>query len=723
MDDTDCYQRRPSMGRFVRLCQKELREILRDRRTILTLLLMPLLLYPLLSIGFQRLLLSTLESTSQLQCRIALTSERDAMRVQRYLELGEVFLKQQTGAAGGVVGQEMARVPGVTVEPELRIEWFMTGDLERQVTAGVVDLAIIIHDDPPADGSVDSRAPLHCEVIYRKNSAISKAALDFLQQRFRAINDRYLHQQLIAVGVELELPTQVTNRSVGGSGAAFSLTTLIPLVLILMTITGAVYPAIDLTAGERERGTLEALMAAPVPRLSLLAAKYVAVVTIALLTAGANLLAMTITLLTTGLGKILFGQSGLSPLVMVEVFALLVLFAGFFSAVLLAVTSFARSFKEAQAYVIPLMLLSLAPALISVLPGVEFNGLLAVTPLVNIVLLARDLFEGGVDPKPATVAVLSTALYALAAISLAARTFGTDAILYGSEATWSDLFRRPPEGRRLPTASGAMMLFAILFPCYFLVTGLLAQLDYDSLSTRLVLSGVATVILFAGFPMVAAVLQGAPRREVFQLRPVRPLAVLGAALLGLSLWPMAHEIFLLNETIGLATLSEEQIESARQLLDSWHQVSPLLVLAALAFAPAVCEELLFRGYLLRALLAATSPRKAILISAVLFGLFHVLATNVLMTERLLPSTFLGLILGWVCWRSGSVLPGMLLHVCHNGLLLMLGYYKDELVELGWGIQEQSHMPPEWLATAAVGLIAGLALVWYAGPANRTNNAD
>ena len=117
MDDTDCYQRRPSMGRFVRLCQKELREILRDRRTILTLLLMPLLLYPLLSIGFQRLLLSTLESTSQLQCRIALTSERDAMRVQRYLELGEVFLSQQTGAAGGVVGQELARAPGVTVEP------------------------------------------------------------------------------------------------------------------------------------------------------------------------------------------------------------------------------------------------------------------------------------------------------------------------------------------------------------------------------------------------------------------------------------------------------------------------------------------------------------------------------------------------------------------------------------------------------------------------------
>jgi ABC-2 type transport system permease protein/sodium transport system permease protein len=722
MDDTDCYRRHPSLGRFVRLCQKELREILRDRRTILTLLLMPLLVYPLLSIGFQRLLLNTLESTSHLQCRIALASEYDATRVKRYLELGGVLLKQQTGAADDRVSPEQQRTPGVSGEPLLEIDWFTTGNLKQQVTSGVVDLAIIVHDAPSVEERVDLTAPLRCEVIYRENSALSKAALDHLQQRFRAVNDAYLQQQLIKLGAELDLPTRVANRPVGGSGAAFSLTTLIPLVLILMTITGAVYPAIDLTAGERERGTLEALMAAPVPRLSLLAAKYVAVVTVALLTAGANLLAMTITLLTTGLGKILFGQSGLSPLVMFQVFALLVLFAGFFSAVLLAVTSFARSFKEAQAYLIPLMLLSLAPALISVVPGVKFDALLAVTPLVNIVLLARDLFEGGVDPKPATVAVLSTILYALAAIGLAARTFGTDAILYGSQATWSDLFRRPAGGRRQPSVSGAMLLLAVLFPCYFLTTGILAQLDYDSPSTWMVLSGVATVVLFGGFPLIAAVLQGAPRRDAFQLYPARPLAWIGAPLLGLSLWPMAHEIFLLNETIGLATLSEERIESARQLLESWHAVSPLLVLAALAFAPAVCEELLFRGYLMRALLAAASPRKAILISAVLFGLFHVLATNVLMTERLLPSTFLGLILGWVCWRSGSVLPGMLLHACHNGLLLLLVYYKDELMQRGWGMQEQSHMPPGWLAGAALGLVVGLTLVWFAGPANRIVSA-
>ena len=104
--------------------------------------------------------------------------------------------------------------------------------------------------------------------------------------------------------------------------AVFSLAALIPLILVLMTVTGAVYPAIDLTAGERERGTLETLIAAPVPRLGLLMAKYVAVLTVALLTALVNLAGMTITAHSTGLAATLFG-GGMSLDVVIKVLLLL----------------------------------------------------------------------------------------------------------------------------------------------------------------------------------------------------------------------------------------------------------------------------------------------------------------------------------------------------------------------------------------------------------------
>ena len=300
-------------------------------------------------------------------------------------------------------------------------------------------------------------------------------------------------------------------------GAAVSLTTLIPLILILMTITGAVYPAIDLTAGERERGTLEALMAAPVPRLLLLTAKYVAVVTVALLTAAANLFAMAVTLLSTGLGENVFGQSGLTVMLVVEVSGLMVLFAMFFSGILLAITSFARSFKEAQAYLIPVMLLAIAPGTISLMPDLRSNAVLSVLPLVNIVLLARDLIEGNMDKTLATIAVTTTAIYTLAGIALAGRIFGTDAILYGSQASWSDLLRKRVERRSASSISAVMLTLAVLFPCYFLLANGLYRISKLSPAVRLVLSATATVLLFIVLPLLSATLQSVQLRDGFRL--------------------------------------------------------------------------------------------------------------------------------------------------------------------------------------------------------------
>lgn len=706
---------RPAAGRFARLCLKELRETLRDRRTVVTLVLMPLLVYPLLSLTFQRLLFTSLDRSAPMRGVIAVPSERAFQQVHQVLRYGELLIHQ--GQAPARSGQQEARAAEdgredwLLAEPKVEISLIVRARPEEDVASGAADLAILVHDGGASAPVRDVSAALHCELISREGSLLSRAALDYVQERFQAVNEYAAHEQLRAQGLDWTYPTQVTRRVVRGSDTTLSLTTLIPLILILMTITGAVYPAIDLTAGERERGTLEALMAAPVPRLGLLGAKYVAVVAVALLTAGANLLAMTVTLSVTGLSELLFGKAGLSPQVLGWMFALLVLFAGFFSAVLLALTSFARSFKEAQAYLIPVMLLSLAPGLVSLMPGVEFNALLAVTPLLNIVLLARELFEGHVDPTLATAAVLTTGLYALAAIGLAARVFGTDAILYGSQASWSDLIRRTPHAPPIPSVSGAVLCLALLFPACFLLRGLLAQLPYASLASRLVFSGLATVVLFGGFPLLAAILQRLPLRETLRLHGARPLAFAGAILLGASLWPLAHEVYLLNEVIGLTTLSPEQVDYARKLLAGLSTVPLWLVLLALAVAPAVCEELLFRGYLLRALLAATSERNAIVISAVLFGVFHVLTTDALAAGRLLPSTFLGLILGWVAWRTASVLPGMVLHGIHNGLLLVLAYYHDELAARGWGIQQQTHLPTTWLLLAAAGVILGLSLVW------------
>ncbi|MCA9141826.1 MAG: ABC transporter permease subunit [Planctomycetaceae bacterium] len=697
--------RTSSTKRLVRLCVKELREILRDRRTIVTLVFMPLLVYPLLSMAFQKFALSSLSSLSQVECLVGVESEQSVLRLTRFLQTGEAILRSP-GAAGTEPNASPTRAQ-LSLDAEPKIRWLYGDELRKGVASGAIDVGVVLLEGEELEQSTGFRRQLNCQVIYREESALSKVAADYITKRLDAINKSYTKDIL-----HVRLPTDFQLDPVSGSGgaAAFSLTTLVPLILILMTITGAVYPAIDLTAGERERGTLETLMAAPVPRLGLLIAKYVAVLTVALFTATANLVAMTVTLVATGLGETVFGAGGLTANLVAQVFALLILFAAFFSAMLLAVTSFARSFKEAQAYLIPLMLLSLAPGMMSLMPDLEFNGLLAVTPLVNIVLLARDIFEGDVQPTLATAAVLSTALYAFAAIGLAARIFGTDAILYGSQATWADLMRRSEQRRDAATLPGAMFCLAALFPIYFLLGNFLHRLPGASIGVRLAASAVVTALLFVGVPIVAAIFQRVRFVTGFQLRFASIVAFLGAVALGVSAWPFAHEVFLFNEMIGLGGIDPAKLESVKSLLNAWRDLSPVVILLTLAITPAVCEEFYFRGYLMGALQKSTQPAIAIVVSAILFGAFHVIATSALSTERFLPSTLMGLILGWVCYKTRSVLPGMLLHATHNGLLLMVAYYQDELKSRGWGVAEQSHLPALWLASAAVGLAIGVGLV-------------
>jgi sodium transport system permease protein len=431
---------RAAIGRVLRLARKELRECLRDRRTLVTLVLMPLLLYPLLGLAFRQFFVSELQDAEARVYRIGVGSERESHLVADYLTAGQAALGRHPN------WPDPERAPG---KPEPKFEFFQAGDLEDAARRGVIALGIRIRGadipTPPNQGLT-----LDWELVYISDSTYAREALRSVENLCAAANMAVLEARLHNAGVRgrpvavelVRLPVE------NAESQSVPLAALVPLVLILMTITGAVYPAIDLTAGERERGTLEVLVAAPVPRMSLLLAKYIAVVTVALLTALVNLTAMLLTLWLSGLGPQLFHTGGLSVVVFLEVLALLLLFATFFSAVLLALTSFARSFKEAQSYLIPLMLASLVPGVAGILPGLQLAGPLAVVPLLNIVLLARDLFDGQASLVPAIIVVATTLAYALAAVALAAQVFGAEAVLYSEQGSWRQLFRRRRQGER-----------------------------------------------------------------------------------------------------------------------------------------------------------------------------------------------------------------------------------------------------------------------------------
>ncbi len=689
---------RQQAGRLWRLVLKELREILRDRRTIVTLVVMPILIYPLLAVVFQRFLVTSLSGSEEVTYVIGVDSTIERQILEKQLERGNALLMERRQREKGP--SDSSDVPKVLLED------FPDANLERYVGDSSLHLAIV-HRRETTDGAEKGlQTPLVWELIYRAGSPASEAALHFVESRLQAFNEAGLNAQLKKAGVLATMPAETERRPLSFSGApSFSLAALIPLILVLMTVTGAVYPAIDLTAGERERGTLETLIAAPVPRIGLLLAKYVAVLTVAILTAVVNLLAMTVTAHSTGLAASLFG-GGMSFDVVVKVMLLLVLFAAFFSAILLAITSYARSFKEAQAYIIPLMLLCLVPGVLCLLPSLEFKGWMAVTPLVNIVMLARDLLEGSVQTSLAIAAVCSTLFYIAAAIAVAARIFGTDAILYGSPATWSDLMRRPLEPQRSVTLATALLGLALMFPAYFVLANTLMRSPEMQMGQRLIVNALITVAVFGGIPVVMATIGRVLWSSGLGWRPANLGSIAAAVVLGISLWPVAHEIFLLSEWLGLSTLGDKQIKAAEAMLNQFRAVPLPLILMTMAVVPAICEELCFRGFVFGALRTRLNGMWAIIFSAVLFGVFH----EVLFPGRLLVSTFLGLGLGYVRYRSGSVLPGMLLHAMHNGLLLTVSCYRDELIAHGWGIEDELHLPISWQVAGIVGIGVGLALL-------------
>ena len=750
-----------------RLASKELRETLRDRRTIATLFLMPLLVYPILSLLFQGFIASSIsESQSGLTSQTSAvqqsengTSPQDdtspnqgaknpdpsvsgtphvhaEVRGPQYLYMFEsepaYYAVESRLNLGFEMRKRLNENAGSTSNDALtpdnlnyslyrqHIFKFRPPEsplsLEELVEQGEAEVGVIVHIP---DGSGENGRSLWFELVYRHDNVASLQAVRLFESIIDALNINIIGNYAASKGLGTPLPIRFESVSVARSvkTATISFAALIPLILTLMTITGAVYPAIDLTAGERERGTLESLVAAPIPRMRILLGKLIAIVSVAMLTAVVNLVGMMITIWVFRFDTVLFGEQGLTLLQVFKILMLLVLFAGFFSSVLLVITSFARSFKEGQAYLIPVMMVALAPSLMSLKPDLQLTGIWAVTPLVNIVLLSRDVLSGTAQWSTGLVAIVSTLFYAAMALTMAARFFGTANVLYGQDEGIASVFRRPRQSSTSASASLAMLCLALLFPASFLWQGLLVRFEGRTTEFLLVMVATGLIVVFALIPGLLAVFHRVRLLPGFNLRRSSLSCYLAAILLGLGLGPLLMqaiassgewlEYLNADSDSGAALLKAAEEQAQRLRASPW-----ALVMICLAIVPAVCEELFFRGLLFRSLRAAMSPVATIIATGLLFGAFHLITTSGLGVSRVIPTTIMGFALGWICYKSGSVIPGMIFHCLNNMLGLSLAYFRDDLVALEWITKDQNYIPLEILAVALVLSYTGFAILHW-----------
>jgi len=599
---------------------KEMRETLRDRRTLLVMLLFPLVVYPLLA------LLST-----------QVTAARESRLDERPSRVG-IPAESPGHPAYKTITQELRTL--TSKEPKRFV--LLENAKAQDVAQERIDVLV-----KPMEGA-DVR--LRVALVHDSARETSRRA----EARVR----EHLEGQL-PDGCVLRYSVDGEDLSTDEARSGYLLSRVLPLMVVLMLLLGAFYPAIDATAGERERGTLETTLVMPVQASVLLLAKILSVSVIAILTGLANLLSMALTFVQV------LSMADPDKQVPIPWVRLLLATVGMlpsaflFSSLMVAAAAIARTFKEAQNLLTPLYSLFLVPSVVASIGDYPLTPALAFVPGVNITLYLRDLILADAAPLTTLLVLLSTALYAVLAMRLAAHLWNPERLL-----AIRDPANRSPVATRTVveatiTAPDSLLAFALAFVIF------LASMP---LQMRFHVAGLfaAQWLGMFGFVFVYVRLRGWRVADAIGWRLPSVGAAVGAALMGAGAWIVVGTL-----TEVVAKPPAEVTELLKKLLLAEGDRPVWLTFLLVAVTPAICEEVLFRGPILRGMAGSFSPRVAIAIQAAMFSLFH------LDLYRLLPTFCLGLMLGWLALRSRSIVPGMVAHLFNNGIVILLSAYGAE----------------------------------------------
>lgn len=657
---------------------KELRETLRDRRTLLVMLVVPIFLYPALLIVMQQL----------------------AIFGQRQLQEAPASVLAQ-GADEEILGRLRSdnRLSVVTADTA-GVEGVLSGDAD-----------VFLQFSRGAEQG-DARS---VNLFFDASRDRSRVGREVVIESLREWEDSILEARLAERGLPPAFanPVIVADSSVATPArmGGYALGRFLPMLLILMTLLGAFYPAIDLSAGEKERGTLETILTTPVQAGDFVAGKFLAVTVVGIAAAALNLVSM---LLTFRLAAFQFAQ-GVAieftlpwttiALVMIALVPLTVLFASLFLGIALR----AQSFKEAQNALTPVQLASMIPIMLPIIPGMPLNYVLALVPVGGLALLFREMMSGGAPIGPGLVAVAATVLYAGMALRFAAASFGREEVLFGAQSdplSAGDWLARLRSGARKgpPTPGQAAVCIGIVALIFFYVAPLLTSALGE-------LGIMASQFLLLGLPAVAFVLiLRIPLRDGLGIRPPAGRHLFGGLLMAAGGLPVAWTLGWLQSF--LLEIPEEYLVAFEDLVRADTPGEVLWLLLLVAVTPAICEELVFRGVLLRGLGTRLPMARAVAASALIFGLFHLSNETAI---RLLPSAWLGLLLGYAAWMSRSLFVSMAMHFVNNGSIVAL---------LAWpSVQDRVSRPsgaPEWWL-----MPMGIVLLAFGGKllAGKTTGVD
>ena len=389
--------------------RKELTDSLRDRRTLVSMIVIPLLVFPVMMLGFSYLAVKLVGQAKKEVPQIMVLGGEDSPKVMARL-------------------RNLDTIEIVPPAP----------DYVDQISNKKIRAAVEIPKG--FDAALERNEKTTIKIYMYEGEIKSSFAADRVEKFFSELREKTARDRLEArkLPVSLLKPFDIEQKNVAPpekvGGSMFG--GLIGYMVILLCMTGAMYPAIDLTAGEKERGTMETILCSPVQRTHLVLGKFLMVLTASLASAMLSVISMGVSFLgVSKLGSLESGgrspfQMSINPKAVLAVFGMVLPMAVLFAAALMTIALFAKSYKEAQSYLTPMTFLVVIPAVASLLPGVELNAKLALVPVLNTSLVSKEILTGTYHWNYIALIFLSSCAYAAAAMFIAVRMFQREDVLF-----------------------------------------------------------------------------------------------------------------------------------------------------------------------------------------------------------------------------------------------------------------------------------------------------
>lgn len=389
-----------------KIFKKELKDTVRDRRTMLMMLVIPLLLFPVLINIVLGVSTSYADSAESKVLKIGVIGDTSDYLVQKLAQIPESFGPKKIIAYYG----DSLKLQNDQKDEKLDLILWYDSRLETQLEAQEKSWIIWAFDKTNL-GYAD-RAKSYTQIIETTERF----------KRYEALNID--EQKLIPFDVIYE-NTASDQQMLGELAGGF-----LPYIFIAFGFMGCMYPAIDLFTGEKERGTIETLLTTPVHRWKILVGKMLVVVLSGLMASFSALIGLFFSIQFLDmipdptLVSVITGM--LTPSFIVKLFFLLLPLTVFFAGIMVPISVYTKTFKEAQSIIAPMNILVILPAMIGLFPGVELNIVTACVPILNIVLTTKSLIAGNIDYFLLTITFLIMLIMAGTAVFISFRQFGKE---------------------------------------------------------------------------------------------------------------------------------------------------------------------------------------------------------------------------------------------------------------------------------------------------------